>query len=115
MIIERGRGPEIAGSRITVYDVLAETQAGATPEELAEWYGLSVDQIAEALRYIDDHRADVLAKFAVIQERHAKGNSPEVSERIAESRRKLRAMKAALTPNLGTPAEPGHAGVADGR
>ena len=36
-IINRGRGPEIAGSRITVYDVLAETEAGATPEELAHW------------------------------------------------------------------------------
>ena len=39
-IIDRGRGPEIPGSRITVYDVLAEMQAGATPEELACWYQL---------------------------------------------------------------------------
>ena len=49
-IINRGRGPEIAGSRITVYDVLAETQAGATPEELAGWYDLEVAQIQLALR-----------------------------------------------------------------
>ena len=41
-IIDRGRGPEIAGSRITVYDVLAETEAGATPAQLAEWYQLDV-------------------------------------------------------------------------
>src|SRR5436309_10622310 len=50
-IIDRGRGPEIAGSRITVYDVLAETQAGATPEELARWYQLDVAQIRLALDY----------------------------------------------------------------
>ena len=43
-IIDRGRGPEIAGSRITVYDVLAETATGATPEELAHWYQLDVFQ-----------------------------------------------------------------------
>lgn len=49
-IIQTGRGPVIEGSRITVYDVLAETQAGATPEELAKWYNLTVEDIQTALR-----------------------------------------------------------------
>ncbi|MCI0465080.1 MAG: DUF433 domain-containing protein [Gemmataceae bacterium] len=78
VIINRGRGPEIAGSRITVYDVLAETEAGATPEQLAHWYGLQVGQIQAALCYIEEHKEEVLAHYRKIQERHARGNPPEV-------------------------------------
>lgn len=77
-IINRGRGPEIAGSRITVYDVLAETQAGISPELLAQWYGLTVEQIHAALRYIEEHKEQVLADYQKIKERHARGNAPEV-------------------------------------
>jgi uncharacterized protein (DUF433 family) len=81
-IIDRGRGPEIAGSRITVYDVLAETQAGATPEELARWYRLNVAQIHLALRYIEEHKEEVLRDYQAIKARHARGNSPEVPEKV---------------------------------
>lgn len=77
-IIDRGRGPEIAGSRITVYDVLAETQAGATPEQLAQEWGLQVEQVHAALRYIDEHKEEVLTDYRKIKERHARGNPPEV-------------------------------------
>jgi uncharacterized protein (DUF433 family) len=81
-IINRGRGPEIAGSRITVYDVLAETEAGASPELLAQWYGLTVEAIHAALRYIEDHHDEVLAAYRQIKERHARGNSPELQAQI---------------------------------
>ena len=33
-IINRGRGPEIAGTRITVYDVLSYLASGMTEQEL---------------------------------------------------------------------------------
>src|SRR5687767_10717523 len=88
-IIDRGRGPEIAGSRITVYDVLAETQAGGTPEELACWYQLEVAQIRLALDYIEEHREQVLRDDEAIRARHARGNSPEVRERLKQSRARL--------------------------
>ncbi|HKI37364.1 MAG TPA: DUF433 domain-containing protein [Gemmataceae bacterium] len=81
-IIDRGRGPEIAGSRITVYDVLAETGAGATPEELAGWYQLDVEQIHLALRYIEEHKEEVERDWAAIKARHARGNSPEVQAKV---------------------------------
>lgn len=84
-IIDRGRGPEIAGSRITVYDVLAETQAGATPEQLAEWYELDVAQIELALRYIDEHKEEVVRAYEEIRARHARGNPPEVEARLVNS------------------------------
>lgn len=83
-IIDRGRGPEIAGSRITVYDVLAETQAGATPEQLAQEWRLTVEQIHLALRYIEDHKEEVLEDYRKIKERHARGNPPEV-QALAEA------------------------------
>jgi uncharacterized protein (DUF433 family) len=81
-IIDRGRGPEIAGSRITVYDVLAETQAGATPEELARWYQLDVAQIRLALRYIEEHQDEVLRDYQAIKARHARGNPPAVQAKL---------------------------------
>ena len=83
-IIDSGRGPEIAGSRITVYDVLAETGAGAAPERLATDWRLTVEQIRCALRYIDEHRAEVDRDWAEIQARHA--SQAEESARIYAER-----------------------------
>jgi uncharacterized protein (DUF433 family) len=92
VIINRGRGPEIAGSRITVYDVLAETQAGASPEQLAQWYGLQVEQVGAALRYIEEHREEVMAAYHRIKERHARGNPPELQAKIDATHAKYRAL-----------------------
>ena len=71
-IHDRGRGPEIVGSRITVYDVLASTQAGRSIEELAREWRLSVEQIETALQYIEAHRSQVERDWAEIQEQNAK-------------------------------------------
>src|SRR3954471_1964999 len=71
-IIDRGRGPEIAGSRSTVFDVLAETRAGRPVEQLAREWNLSVEQIECALRYIDEHREEVEREWAEIQSWHAR-------------------------------------------
>jgi uncharacterized protein (DUF433 family) len=68
-IHERGRGPEIVGSRITVYDVLAETRAGVPVAQLASEWNLTAEQIEYALKYIDDHREDVERDWAAIQAR----------------------------------------------
>ena len=95
-IIDRGRGPEIAGSRITVYDVLAETAAGATPEELARWYQLDVLQIRCALDYIENHKEEVRRAYEGIRARHARGNPPEVRERLKGARARLEAAREEL-------------------
>lgn len=81
-IIDRGRGPEIAGSRITVYDVLAETQAGQTPEQLAADWELQVGQIHCALQYIEEHKEEVLRDWAEIKARIARGNPPEIQAKL---------------------------------
>src|SRR4051794_36075623 len=112
-IIDRGRGPEIAGSRITVYDVLAETQAGATPEELAGWYQLDVAQIRLALDYIEENREEVLRDYEAIRARHARGNPAEVRQRLETSRARLEAVREELQ-RRSQAGENGHAGPAGG-
>jgi uncharacterized protein (DUF433 family) len=107
------RGPEIAGSRITVYDVLAETEAGAMPEDLAEWYQLDVAQIRSALDYIEEHREEVLRDLEAIRSRHARGNPPEVEQRRAGSRVRLEAVREDLRRRSEAEGN-GHAGPCGG-
>jgi len=70
-IHDRGRGPEIVGSRITVYDVLAETRAGVPVEQLAREWNLTVEQIDGALEYIADNREEVEREWEEIKAWHA--------------------------------------------
>ena len=95
-IINRGRGPEIAGSRITVYDVLAESQAGATPEEMVGWWQLDVEQIHLALRYIEEHREEVERDWAEIKARHARGNPPHIQKRLEVLQERLGPIREAM-------------------
>ncbi len=74
--------------------MLAETQAGATPADLAQWYQLEVAQIEMALRYIDEHKEEVVKDYAEIRARHARGNPPEIEAKLKGSRAKLAAMLA---------------------
>ena len=73
-IIDRGRGPEIAGTRITVYDVLYESQYGLSAEEIAKLFLLTPEQVHVALGYIEEHKEEVLRDYQKIMERHARGN-----------------------------------------
>ena len=52
-IINRGRGPEIAGTRITVYDVLDYRKHGWHRDVIAGFFRLSSEQIQAAFDYID--------------------------------------------------------------
>ena len=45
VIIDRGRGPEIAGTRITVFDVLDYLQAGWDEKGIAVVLSLGTDQV----------------------------------------------------------------------
>jgi uncharacterized protein (DUF433 family) len=49
MIHNRGRGPEIAGSRITVYNLLPYLlDAAVTEDSIAACYDLTTEQVAAA-------------------------------------------------------------------
>jgi uncharacterized protein (DUF433 family) len=92
-IINRGRGPELEGTRITVYDVYHYLEKDCTPEFIAWALNLSVPQVLALCRYIEEHRDEVLAVHRRIEERIRRGNPPEIEEKFKESRRKLLAYR----------------------
>ena len=62
-IINRGRGPEIAGTRITVYDVVDYLQEGWRYDQIAGLFRLPPDDIQAAIQYIEDHKEVVMTAY----------------------------------------------------
>jgi uncharacterized protein (DUF433 family) len=87
-IINRGRGPELAGTRITVYDIIPYLEGGHTTTFIALLFRLSSAQVEALIQYINEHREEVMAVNRKIEERIARGNSPEVLALMEESRAK---------------------------
>jgi uncharacterized protein (DUF433 family) len=81
-IIDRGRGPEIAGTRITVYDILTYSREGWHHTAIAAELNLSSDQVLVALRYIEEHKEEVMAQYQASLDRCARGNPPEVQAKL---------------------------------
>ena len=81
-IHDRGRGPEIKGTRITVYDVMDYYRRGYTPQKIAHVLRLEVKQVAAAIGYIDAHRGEVEAEHHKMLERDARGNTPEAQAKL---------------------------------
>ncbi len=90
-IIDRGRGPEIAGTRITVYDVLDYHKTGWHRDMIADTLSLSSQQVEVAIRYIDEHRDEVMEVYARILARDARGNPPELKAKLDALRGTARA------------------------
>jgi uncharacterized protein (DUF433 family) len=81
-IINRGRGPEIAGTRITVYDIMDYYTQGWHHTRIAAWLRLSSAEVQAAIRYIEEHREEVTANYQKILERSARGNPPELQAKL---------------------------------
>ncbi len=81
-IINRGRGPEIEGTRITVYDIWDYAQEHWHCDAIALRLRLSSAQVNAALEYIDQHKQEVLAGYERILERERRGNPPEVQAKL---------------------------------
>lgn len=87
VIHDRGRGPEIAGTRITVYNLLPSfLDPTATEAEICSIYGLSMEQVAAARAYVFTHPDTVLAEHLRIEERMATGNPPEVRQQAERAK-----------------------------
>jgi uncharacterized protein (DUF433 family) len=91
-IIDRGRGPEVAGTRITVYDVLDDHRLGWHRDLIASTLDLSSRQIEAAVRYIDEHRDEVMADYREMLERDARGNPPELQAKLDAGHERFLAM-----------------------
>ena len=79
LIHDRGRGPEIRGTRITVYNLLPHfLDPTDTEDYICRVYELSAEQVAAARAYVLNNPEEVLAQHLKIEARMAEGNPPEV-------------------------------------
>lgn len=86
LIHDRGRGPEIVGTRITVYNLLpAFLDSSTTEAHLCRVYELTPEQVAAARAYVLNHPDTVLAGHLKIEARMAAGNPPEVIEQAKQT------------------------------
>jgi uncharacterized protein (DUF433 family) len=82
IIHDRGRGPEVRGTRITVYNILDYLTVGWPIPRIADQLGISPQQLHAAVAYIAEHRTEVIANYARILERAERGNPPELQARL---------------------------------
>jgi uncharacterized protein (DUF433 family) len=89
-IIDRGRGPELEGTRVTVYRIMDFVQAGSSPTEMARELELTDEQVALALKYIEAHRDEVQSVYQQILRRVSGPNPDWVEVRLAKTPEALR-------------------------
>jgi uncharacterized protein (DUF433 family) len=125
-IHDRGRGPEIKGTRITVYDIIDYALECWPPERIATWFDINTRQVEAAIDYIRDHDIEVLTNYVKILERCARGNPPEIQAKLDASHarfrklvKQVREIKARATAEIheliDKHREEGSKGRADGR
>ncbi|MFL5242562.1 MAG: DUF433 domain-containing protein [Gemmataceae bacterium] len=74
IIIDRGRGPEIKGTRVAVYRILDFVKDHSLPEYIAKELGLTAQEVQAALDYIKAHKDEVETVYQGILERVSQGN-----------------------------------------
>jgi uncharacterized protein (DUF433 family) len=95
-IVRTSRGLSIAGTRITLYQVMDYVKAGWSPELIQHWLDLSEKQITGAMDYIATHRSEVEAEYEMVLQQ------AEESRQYWEARNRERfATLATATPQPG--------------
>ncbi len=90
MIVNQGGCPKIAGTRITVYDIM--DYPDWTDYSLAFLFQINHEQVRAARRYIEEHKDEVTAVYQRILARDAAGNPPELRARLEETHRRVQEM-----------------------
>lgn len=94
LIHDRGRGPEIVGTRITVYNLLVDfLDSEMTEAQICRLYELTPEQVGAARAYILNNPDTVLARHLEIEARNAAGNPPELVERMKRTQVVLQEFK----------------------
>ncbi|WP_088254258.1 DUF433 domain-containing protein [Fimbriiglobus ruber] len=93
-IADRGRGPEIVGTRITVYNLLPSfLDPTVSEDEICRVYELTPGQVAAARAYVLNNPDTVLAQHLKIEERMGAGNPPLVRERAERAKSTFQSFK----------------------
>lgn len=88
-IVDRGRGPQLSTSRITIQDLFPYFQMGYSDGQIIREVmpSLSVAEIEAARLYVEEHSEEVLEEDRLIRERNAgRKNSPEIQEILRQGR-----------------------------
>jgi uncharacterized protein (DUF433 family) len=112
-IHDRGRGPEIKGTRITVYAILDYLLLAWPPDLIAVEFQLSSEQVRAAIDYINAHTLEVLREYVKMLERAERGNPPELQAKIEESHRRFQVLKSKIQQIEDTNPEVRRAKIAD--
>jgi uncharacterized protein (DUF433 family) len=90
MIVDRGRGPEIAGTRITIYTIMDFLKYNYSVPEIARELRLTDRQVRAAVDYIRSHQAESDREYGLIMERVNQPNPPKVEQGCARTPEELR-------------------------
>src|SRR5712691_5646441 len=91
-VIRTERGLSVAGTRITLYDVMDYVTAGWPPKLIRDRLNLTDQQVADVLEYINTHRAEVEAEYQQVLQ------SAEEARRYWEERNEDRLAEIAAMP-----------------
>lgn len=98
LIQDRGRGPEIVGTRMTVYNLLSDfLDPTATEASICRIYGLTPEQVASARAYVLNNPDTVLAEHLKIETKMTAGNPPEVIDKAKQTHAAFQSFKEWLT------------------
>jgi len=98
-IIRTERGLTIAGTRITLYDVMDYVTVQYPPKFIRTLFALTDNQINAALAYIEANRTEVEAEYQLVLK-----EAEELRQYYEEKNRELIARISAKPPKLGTEA-----------
>jgi hypothetical protein len=65
-IVRTERGLSLAGTRITLYDIMAYLKAEWPPYLIQQWLNITEQQMADGLTYIMAHRDAVEAEYQLV-------------------------------------------------
>jgi uncharacterized protein (DUF433 family) len=89
-IIHRGRGPEIEGTRITIYRIMDFVRDNCSITTIADELDLSEAQVQAALDYIAANRSEVEAAYDQLLLRLQQANPPHIQAGRAKSLEELK-------------------------
>lgn len=106
-VIENGRGPQLATSRVTVQDLVPYFQRGSSVEEIIRWIPtLSPEEIASLERYYCEHKEELDEEDRLIRAKSAQRKNPDWVEQIAAEARAERLAKLAQMRDPKTVGDP---------
>ena len=83
-VVDRGRGPQLSTSRVTIQDLVPYFQEGCSPTEIIRWIPtLSSAEIAVAERYYRENQRELDEEDRLIGERMRREQEPGLDRKGA--------------------------------